>query len=520
MGITRTVINVGVALSCLGLVACNSGGGGGGGGGTVEGIVVPASWAFDDGTMQGWTLWAGLGGQWHVSDGSDPVAPYSLRYADSITGVYGDNDVGYVYAPEMTLGDVPVLNVEHFLANECSETNGDPDGTLCANDFVQFGISTDGGLSFLGLDTLGTSSAGFLPNTIDLSAYANMNVVLAVVFVSNGLDNGHAGAALDNISVPDAVVTHSIRTIPSAFTSSLLTTEQGGTDTFGVVLNTAPAAGVTVAISSDSATEALIMGGDSPTTYTDSITVTFTTANWNVPQTVSVQGVADGVIDGDQLYNIVLAPAVSLDTLYSGVDAADIAAVNIDDGTGPAAGCDVVDLTGLGDDDSQEVAIGFSFNFQGVDYDSVFVGSNGYLTFGTGDTDLSETVVDLLNQEPRIAALWGDLDPSSAGSVSCANNTVDSMTVSFAGVPHFGRTDGNNFDITLNSDGSVVIAYGMVAVTDGLAGVSPGLGLAADPGEVDLSVNSSQSATGVVYELFDAADNDLSGATLTFTPAP
>ena len=517
MGITRTrtVINVGVALSCLGLVACNSGGGGGGGG-TVDGIVVPASWDFDDGSMQGWALWPGQGGQWHVSDASDPVAPNSLRYADSITGVYGDNELGFVSAPEIILGAAPVLNVEHFLANECSETNSDPDGTLCANDIVQLGISTNGGLSFLGIDYLGTSSAGLLPNTFDLSAYANTKVVLAVVFNSDGLDNGHAGAALDNISVPDAVVTHTIRTN----TSSVVTTEAGGTDTFDVVLNTAPAAGVTIAISSDKSNEALVMGGDSPATYIDSIIVTFTTANWNVPQTVSVQGQADGVLDGNNLYNVVLAPATSLDTLYNGVDAADIAAVNIDDGVGLAAGCDVVDLTTLGDDDSQEVAIGFSFNFQGVAYDTVHVGSNGYLTFGAGDTDLSESVAELLSQEPRIAALWDDLDPSSAGSVSCINNITDSMTVSFAGVPQWGGTDSNSFDITLNSDGSVVIAYGSVAAMVGLAGVSPGLDLATDPGEVDLSLNPNQSATGVTYELFDAGDNDLSGATLTFTPAP
>ena len=50
----------------------------------------------------------------------------------------------------------------------------------------------------------------------------------------------------------------------------------------------------------------------------------------------------------------------------------------------------------LGDDSSQEVALGFTFPFQGQNYTSVFVNSNGNLTFGSGDTDFSESVSDLL----------------------------------------------------------------------------------------------------------------------------
>lgn len=45
----------------------------------------------------------------------------------------------------------------------------------------------------------------------------------------------------------------------------------------------------------------------------------------------------------------------------------------------------------LGDDDSREVQMNFEFPYFGRTYSSVFVGSNGYLTFGQGDDSYSAT---------------------------------------------------------------------------------------------------------------------------------
>ncbi|WP_199245377.1 DUF4347 domain-containing protein [[Phormidium] sp. ETS-05] len=103
----------------------------------------------------------------------------------------------------------------------------------------------------------------------------------------------------------------------------LTTTEAGGGADFTVVLNLQPTADVMINLTSDRPGEGTV----------NLPTLTFTSANWNQPQTVTVTGVDDNIDDGDINYNIVTAPAISTDPNYNGFDAADVAVTNIDDDT-------------------------------------------------------------------------------------------------------------------------------------------------------------------------------------------
>jgi hypothetical protein len=167
----------------------------------------------------------------------------------------------------------------------------------------------------------------------------------------------------------------------------------------------------------------------------------------------------------------------------------------------------------LGDDDSAEVALGFDFPFQGGVYNSVFVNSNGNLTFGSGDSDFSESVSEFLNDQPRIAPLWDDLSPNQGGQVAVEFGAGEA-TIIFDDVPEFLSSSGNTFMVTLRSDGSYSIEYGVISASDGLAGTTEGGG-AADPGETDLSAGGPFPATGTTYE---TSPGDLSGLTLDFNP--
>lgn len=195
------------------------------------------------------------------------------------------------------------------------------------------------------------------------------------------------------------------------------------------------------------------------------------------------------------------------------------------DGDGGSGGRYVLDasaVTGfvldLGDDDFEEVPLGFTFPYQGSSYSSVFVNSNGNLTFGSGDTDFSESVSEFLNDQPRIAPLWDDLNPSQGGSVTVEFG-AGSATVNFVDVPEFFSTGANNFSVTLAADGSVTIAYGSVTALDGIVGVTEGGG-AADPGETDLSAGGPFLAVGTTYERFTGSSDpfDLDDQTLAFQP--
>ncbi len=101
-------------------------------------------------------------------------------------------------------------------------------------------------------------------------------------------------------------------------TSGLVTTEAGGTATFTVVLTSEPTADVTVPLRSNNPAQARVSAA----------ALTFTAADWNAPQTVTVTGVDDFIADGDQPYTIITDPAVSADPHYRGFDAADVQGVN------------------------------------------------------------------------------------------------------------------------------------------------------------------------------------------------
>src|SRR4029077_20155407 len=61
--------------------------------------------------------------------------------------------------------------------------------------------------------------------------------------------------------------------------------------------------------------------------------LTFTAANWNVPQIVTITGVDNDLDDGDIGYTIVTAAATSSDSNYDGLNASDVSVTNIDNET-------------------------------------------------------------------------------------------------------------------------------------------------------------------------------------------
>ena len=176
----------------------------------------------------------------------------------------------------------------------------------------------------------------------------------------------------------------------------------------------------------------------------------------------------------------------------------------------------VSDTLILGHDDFIEVSLPFTFPFCNRSFSSVFVGSNGYVTFGEGTTDHTVGSYYLVNGPRRIAGLLSDLYPPGGGTV-VAHQVGSDFDIAYANIRTYSGTDTVTFTIRLRPDGTFQVAYVKMASTvAGLAGFSAGNGVS-DPGAIDLSVAPSpiqKTAFGTAYELFNGTNNDLAGHTL------
>ena len=139
------------------------------------------------------------------------------------------------------------------------------------------------------------------------------------------------------------------------------------------------------------------------------------------------------------------------------------------------------DISGTGielflpDDGGEVVPIGFTFNFYGDDHVEIGVASNGYLTFGTDLSDLSDDPIPNHNDpNDLIAMLWDDLDPGNTGSPATIHyQTIgDRFIVQFTDVPEYPNEGANTFQAVLY-EGSNCIELRYLAITtdDFVAGI-------------------------------------------------
>ncbi|MFH1436741.1 MAG: proprotein convertase P-domain-containing protein [Pseudomonadota bacterium] len=147
-------------------------------------------------------------------------------------------------------------------------------------------------------------------------------------------------------------------------------------------------------------------------------------------------------------------------------------------------------------DNSESVEHAFSvaspFTFFGESYSAMFVGSNGFVTFGAGDATADPGIDDFFSL-PRIAGFDADLDPDSgaAGTVT-VDEYGDRVVATFEQVPADGGDELVDFQITMNLDahsespGAVTITWVDVQIAqEGMAGISSGTGDGTFPSESD-----------------------------------
>ena len=160
----------------------------------------------------------------------------------------------------------------------------------------------------------------------------------------------------------------------------------------------------------------------------------------------------------------------------------------------------------LGDDDSVQVAIPFSFPFYGTAQTAGFVNSDGNITLGEEDkSSVDRNIARLLTGPPRIAPFFADLDPTTGTGKIFVNAALDQYTVTWCNVRGFDSTRTVTAQATLLPDGSVEMKYSdSINIGDSVVGISPGH--TGDIALVDLT-SGSGSGSAAIAERFAQANS-------------
>ena len=348
-----------------------------------------------------------------------------------------------------------------------------------------------------------TTSNWFIPKIVTILAQ-NSGAVTADMGYSIQTTVTSGDANYDGIGVADVSVNH-IAYAPGVTvtpTTGLTVSENGTVTTFSMYLNSKPTADVAIDITSLSPAEAMVSKNNS--TYNNVEVLKFTSANWNVPQTIYVKGQNDAFADGNINVTIQSSNTISADAEYDDtINPDDVSVLVTDDDiigiTVNASSSIVTTESGLtqsftvvlNSEPKDTVTIPLSISDTSeASISSPFIGTSGTITFTTSNWLTSQTITivgkDDIGIDGNINYLVILGDPASSGDpgyndipdladISAINidNDTGGGSVGVMVVPlDLSFTEGdppNNAYIYLTSapDGDVTIPFSIDVPGDG-----------------------------------------------------
>ena len=127
----------------------------------------------------------------------------------------------------------------------------------------------------------------------------------------------------------------------------------------------------------------------------------------------------------------------------------------------------------LFDEDARSVSLPFAFPFYSQSWQTMYVNSNGNVSFEKGDRSSLPTIAAVFAGPPRIAPLWADLDPTAGGNVFLKAEAAR-MVITWKDIPLWHETVPNTYQIVLFADGRIRFNYGTVNAKTGVTGISNG----------------------------------------------
>jgi hypothetical protein len=153
----------------------------------------------------------------------------------------------------------------------------------------------------------------------------------------------------------------------------------------------------------------------------------------------------------------------------------------------------------LGDDDSSQQTI-TPFEFYGRRFTSLFINSDGNMTFEEGDSESTERGLDrLASGAPRIAPFFADLDPSAGGRVFF-DSASDATTITWCAVPGFDLPGTVTVQAVLFANGALEFRFGATTLASSIVALSPGSTDSITP--IDLKAGGQVTEAAAIAELF------------------
>ncbi|MBI5283438.1 MAG: hypothetical protein HY858_17300 [Candidatus Solibacter usitatus] len=166
-------------------------------------------------------------------------------------------------------------------------------------------------------------------------------------------------------------------------------------------------------------------------------------------------------------------------------------------------------LAGIEDDDSRLVDLPFEFEYYGVRHSSMFVHSDGNVSFEQPDAaSAARSLGRLAAGPPRIGTLFSDLDPSQSGAAVRVWNGDGRVVVTWLNVPEYrdsGTGPRQDVQLELSSDGGMLFTYQRVTAGDVVVGISPGR-LAGEAAILSFRDGSESEFAATVAERFGTTD--------------
>jgi Calx-beta domain-containing protein len=288
-----------------------------------EGKVLPASLMF---TPANWSMSQTV----MVTGGDDAVADGDQQYTIAVKAA--STDANYQYAATtLTLvnkdDDVASLKITSAANLRTTEAGGkatfsvalgsQPTGAVnvsVSSSNIKEGTVSPASLAFTA-NNWGTAQTVTVTGVDDSLADGDQAYSVSLKTAASSGDPKYAQLAASSVSL----VNTNDDQVGISVTPTSCATAPETTATFTVVLKSQPLGTVTISLSSDTPTEGTV----SPET------LSFTAANWNTPQTITVTGVDDGTMGMMTPYKIVTDAASSaMDASYNGLNPVDVACIN------------------------------------------------------------------------------------------------------------------------------------------------------------------------------------------------